>query len=75
MVHDPTTAAMGGVSGVAGLFSTAYDLGIFLDCLLANCLIPDKQEYLISPDSIRAMTTIQTSSIPEKRRVPIPINK
>jgi CubicO group peptidase (beta-lactamase class C family) len=34
-VHDPTAWRMGGVSGHAGLFSTAQDLAIFAQMLLA----------------------------------------
>jgi CubicO group peptidase (beta-lactamase class C family) len=37
-VHDPTAAAMGGVAGHAGLFSTALDLAIFCRTMLR----PDK---------------------------------
>ena len=33
-VHDPTAAAMGGVAGHAGLFSTALDLAIFCRTML-----------------------------------------
>ena len=33
-VNDPTTERMNGVSGVAGLFANAHDVGIFLECLL-----------------------------------------
>jgi len=33
-VHDPTAAAMGGVSGMAGLFSDAHDLSLYAQCLL-----------------------------------------
>jgi uncharacterized protein YbbC (DUF1343 family)/CubicO group peptidase (beta-lactamase class C family) len=33
-VHDPTAARMGGVSGHAGLFSTADDLAVFAQMLL-----------------------------------------
>lgn len=68
MVHDPTTAAMGGVAGVAGLFSTACDLGIFLDCILEEGRIPGKQQNLLYPHTIQQMTKVQTpSTIPEKR--------
>lgn len=34
VVHDENARAMGGVSGHAGLFSTAYDLARFAQCML-----------------------------------------
>ncbi|WP_154657108.1 serine hydrolase domain-containing protein [Hugenholtzia roseola] len=33
-VHDPTAAAMGGISGHAGLFSNSYDLAVLMQMLL-----------------------------------------
>ena len=36
VVHDPTTQRMGGVSGHAGLFSTADDLSLFARMLLSG---------------------------------------
>ncbi|WP_419241350.1 serine hydrolase domain-containing protein [Cardinium endosymbiont of Nabis limbatus] len=73
-VHDPTATAMGGVSGLAGLFSTARDLGVFLDCILAGGRIPDQYadqaspRHILLPSSVQQMTTVQTPAIiPEKR--------
>lgn len=58
-VNDPTTAHMGGVTGVAGLFGTAEDLGIFLQCLLnRGCIEGD--HYLLAPLSVALMTSPQT---------------
>ncbi|MFT3741627.1 MAG: serine hydrolase domain-containing protein [Gammaproteobacteria bacterium] len=58
-VNDPTTERMGGVSGVAGLFSNAHDLGIFLQCLLNGGRI-DAQYYLLGPLTVLKMSTPQT---------------
>ncbi|PID94394.1 MAG: glycosyl hydrolase [Bacteroidetes bacterium] len=33
-VHDPNAALLGGVSGHAGLFSNAHDLGVLMQCLI-----------------------------------------
>lgn len=73
-VHDPTATAMGGVSGLAGLFSTIRDLGVFLDCILASGRVPDQyadqgsSRHILLPSSVQEMTTVQTPSIiPEKR--------
>ncbi|MDN5247393.1 MAG: serine hydrolase domain-containing protein [Candidatus Cardinium sp.] len=80
-VHNPTATAMGGVSGLAGLFSTIHDLGIFLDCLLAGGRVPDKQatqssyQYILLPSSVKEMTTVQSpATIPEKRGLGWDIN-
>ena len=40
VVHDENADAMGGVAGHAGLFSTAFDLGIFADVLLREGIAP-----------------------------------
>ena len=39
-VHDENAYAMGGVSGHAGLFSTAWDLAVFADLMLAGGELP-----------------------------------
>jgi uncharacterized protein YbbC (DUF1343 family)/CubicO group peptidase (beta-lactamase class C family) len=52
VVHDPTARRMGGVSGQAGLFSTADDLGKFAQALLTGGSI-------LSPLAIEKMTTPQ----------------
>ncbi len=58
-VHDPTARKMGGVSGNAGLFTTAADLARFARMLLAGGLTPDGRR-LLSPESVALLTTAQT---------------
>jgi serine-type D-Ala-D-Ala carboxypeptidase len=58
-VNDPATWRMGGVSGIAGLFGDAHDLGLFLQCLLNNGKISDHR-YLLGPLTILKMSTPQT---------------
>ena len=53
VVHDPTVRRMGGVSGQAGLFSTADDLAKFAQALL------DGGDKILSPLSIEKMSTPQ----------------
>jgi serine-type D-Ala-D-Ala carboxypeptidase len=56
VVHDPLARLQGGVSGNAGLFSTADDLAIFAQMILG------KGEYkgvrILSPLAVERMTTI-----------------
>lgn len=68
-VHDPTAQLMGGVAGMAGLFSNATDLGIFAQIILNKGRIQSSSNtYLLNPATISLMTTRQTSShIPESR--------
>ena len=54
-VHDPRSAAMGGVAGHAGLFSTADDLARFARMLLHGGELDGKR--VLSPLSVRLMTT------------------
>jgi serine-type D-Ala-D-Ala carboxypeptidase len=55
-VHDPLARAQGGISGNAGLFSTADDLAVFAQMMLA------KGEYkgrrILSPLTVERMTSI-----------------
>lgn len=55
-VHDPLARLMGGISGNAGLFSTADDLAIFAQMLL------QKGEYqgvrVLQPLTVERMTTV-----------------
>lgn len=57
IVHDENTRVMGGVSGHAGLFSTANDLAIYAQMLL------DGGEFngvrVLKPETIELMTTPQ----------------
>jgi uncharacterized protein YbbC (DUF1343 family)/CubicO group peptidase (beta-lactamase class C family) len=57
-VHDPTAYKMGGVAGHAGLFSTARDLSIFAQMLLAGGSY--KGARILSPLMIEKMTTPQS---------------
>lgn len=68
IVQDPMTRELGGVSGAAGVFSTAADLGLYAESLLQQGRIagPSPQgpssttHYLLSPLTILKMTTPQT---------------
>lgn len=48
LVHDEKAFALGGVSGHAGLFSTAYDIGLFMKAILTN-------EFVLNEASINFM--------------------
>jgi CubicO group peptidase (beta-lactamase class C family) len=61
-VHDGNAYALGGVSGHAGLFGTAADLGRFASALLR----PDRHPML-SAETIALMTTRQTGAGTEPR--------
>jgi CubicO group peptidase (beta-lactamase class C family) len=57
-VHDPTARRMDGVSGSAGLFTTAHDLARFARMLLAGGELDGVR--VLARDSVRLMTTAQT---------------
>ena len=57
-VHDPLAQLMGGVSGNAGLFSTAYDLSIYCQMLLNSGTW--KGAKVLSPEAVSRLTTIQS---------------
>lgn len=65
-VHDPTATAMDGISGLAGLFSDAHDLGIYAEALVEGGKIPAAARkkggptYFLGPLTILKMTTAQT---------------
>jgi CubicO group peptidase (beta-lactamase class C family) len=62
-VNDPSTYAMGGVSGAAGVFSTASDMGTYAQCLLNSGRLPAKYKktrYLLGPLSVLKMASVQT---------------
>lgn len=62
-VNDPTTYAMGGISGAAGLFGDAGDIGTYAQCLLNGGRIPTKgkkSHYLLGPLSVLKMVSPQT---------------
>lgn len=54
-VHDENAAAMGGVAGHAGLFSTAGDLSIFMQMMLNKGHYDGKQ--LIKPSTVELFTS------------------
>ena len=53
VVHDPGTRRMGGISGAAGLFSTADDLSRFAQAILNPGQHPS--EEIFSPGTVNAM--------------------
>jgi CubicO group peptidase (beta-lactamase class C family) len=57
-VHDPTAWRMGGVSGHAGLFSSARDIAIYAQMLLNGGTF--RGERTFSRLTVRAMTTPQS---------------
>lgn len=65
-VHDPTAAALGGVSGNAGLFSTADDLARFAKMLLNGGRFEDR--LILQPDSVGKLSTPDSSAAVEAAR-------
>lgn len=57
-VHDPLARLMGGISGNAGLFSTAYDLSIYCRMLLNDGTW--KGVKVLSPEAVAMLTTAQS---------------
>jgi CubicO group peptidase (beta-lactamase class C family) len=57
-VHDPLARLMGGISGNAGLFSTAADLSIYCRMLLNHGSWKGKR--ILSPAAVQMMTTAQS---------------
>ncbi len=53
-VHDPRAAALGGVAGHAGLFSTADDLAIYAQMILDGGSYKGKR--VLKPETVRLMT-------------------
>jgi len=64
-VHDEKAAAMGGVSGHAGLFGTADDLAVFTTMLLNEGRHGSRQ--IVRPETVRAMFTAQTGALSPSR--------
>jgi CubicO group peptidase (beta-lactamase class C family) len=60
-VHDENAFAMGGVSGHAGLFSTAEDLAVFCQMILNHG--KNGKERLLGEKTIRLMTKNHTASL------------
>lgn len=73
VVHDPTSRAVGGVAGHAGLFSTADDLAIFCRMMLAEGRISgafagENATLLLAAATVHKMTTPQSPPwLPELR--------
>ena len=65
-VHDPTAAALGGVSGNAGLFSTADDLARFARMLLDGGRLGDRR--ILQPASVAQLLTPDGSTAVEATR-------
>lgn len=57
-VHDTTTRRMGGVAGHAGVFSTAGDVGIFVQALLDR-LAGRPSNFPLKRETVELMTTPQ----------------
>jgi CubicO group peptidase (beta-lactamase class C family) len=57
-VHDPLARLMAGVSGNAGLFSTAYDLSIYCRMLLNGGSFNGKK--ILSPEAVTLLTVART---------------
>ncbi len=64
-VHDENAWAMGGVSGHAGLFSTAADLAIYAQMLLNGGRYGGKR--VLSSRSVELMVSLQTEGLNERR--------
>lgn len=57
-VHDPTARRMGGVSGSAGVFSTAHDVGLFAQALLDR-LAGRPSAFPLRQSTLKLMTSPQ----------------
>ncbi|WP_414688991.1 serine hydrolase domain-containing protein [Mycobacterium sp.] len=57
-VHDPTARRMGGVSGDAGVFSTAHDVSIYVQALLDR-LADRPSKFPLKQATLELMTTPQ----------------
>ncbi|UCG57029.1 MAG: beta-lactamase family protein [Phycisphaerales bacterium] len=57
-VHDPLARLAAGVSGNAGLFSTAYDLSIYCRMLLSGGVC--KNTRVLSSEAVELLTTAQS---------------
>ena len=62
-VHDENAHFLGGVSGNAGLFSTATDIGKFSQMLI------DGGDSVLTIESICQMATVQTTGLNESRGI------
>jgi uncharacterized protein YbbC (DUF1343 family)/CubicO group peptidase (beta-lactamase class C family) len=62
VVHDPTSRKMGGVTGHAGLFTTAGDMAKYARMILNN------GANVLKPETVKLMTTPQTIATVFERR-------
>ncbi len=69
-VHDPLAAMQAGVSGNAGLFSTAADLGRFAQMMLNGGELGGVR--ILNDETIRAMTREQNAGAVNKKGEPAP---
>jgi CubicO group peptidase (beta-lactamase class C family) len=60
VVHDPTARRMDGVAGSAGVFTTARDVARYARMLLRGGELDGVR--ILSPDSVRLLTTVQSPS-------------
>jgi CubicO group peptidase (beta-lactamase class C family) len=66
VVHDPTARRMGGVSGHAGLFSTAADLARFARMVVVGGRFQDR--VVLPEAAVARMTTVATpEALPQRR--------
>ena len=56
VVHDPTSRLMGGVTGHAGLFSTARDVARYARCVMKGGEMDGKR--VLKAETVRLMTTV-----------------
>ncbi len=66
LVHDPTSRAMGGVTGHAGLFTTAHDLARYAHMLLNGGELEGVR--ILQPESVKLMRTVQSPEFITARR-------
>ena len=66
VVHDPTSRAMAGVTGHAGLFTTAGDLARFARLFLNEGTLGGRK--VLKPETVRLMTSVQTAETVSARR-------
>lgn len=64
-VHDENAAAMGGVSGHAGLFASAADLAAFTAMLLGES--NSSSTLVLKPETVRHMFALQTGGLVARR--------
>lgn len=58
IVHDPTSRAMGGIAGHAGLFTTTSDVARFCRMMLQRGTLDGKT--IFKPETVDRMTQVQT---------------